>query len=444
MTETTTRRPVNAHPAATVVLLRPGPSGLQALLTRRPATMAFASDMYVFPGGRVDAADTDAGLAARSVRTAAEASVALGGDLDPTVALAAHIAAIRELFEEAGVLLANVGGAAPDAISGGGALGIDLAAARTAMLRGETDLPALATRLDLRLRTDLLIPLSRWVTPSDFRRRFDARFFAAQLPAGVEPTFEGGEVAGHVWLRPTDALEAMAEGRLAMWLPTSATLQQLEHVASLTQIAERLAPGLLGTATVETLTAEVTRIQMPAGGGVAGQPVNAYLVGRRRFVLVDPGDPTGPALDAAVDLAARRGGAIESIALTHVDPDHAAGAEALAERLAIPVLCGPGGGRPLPYPVVELTDLTMLPAGDVALRAVAAPGPRADHFAFVIGNGSLLISGDLVGPRGARAVFGPPDDRAWQASLARLSDIAAGARWLPGHPAAADAVRAAT
>ena len=435
MTETTTHRPVNAHPAATVVLLRPGLSGLQALLTQRPATMAFASDMYVFPGGRVDAADADAGLAARSVRTAEEASVALGGDLDPTVATAAHIAAIRELFEEAGVLLADVGGAAPD---------IDLAAARTAMLRGETDLPALATRLDLRLRTDLLVPLSRWVTPSDFRRRFDARFFAAQLPAGVEPTFEGDEVAGHVWLRPTDALEAMAEGRLAMWLPTSATLQQLEHVGSLTEIADRLAPGLLGTATVETLTAEVTRIQMPAGGGVAGQPVNAYLVGRRRFVLVDPGDPTGPALDAAIDLAAAHGGAIEAIGLTHVDPDHAAGAEALAERLVIPVFTGPGGGRPLPYPVVELTDLTMLPAGDVALRAVAAPGPRADHFAFVIGNGSLLISGDLVGPRGARAVFGPPDDRAWQASLARLSDIAAGARWLPGHPAAADAVRAAT
>ena len=453
MTETTTRRPVNAHPAATVVLLRPGPSGLQALLTRRPATMAFASDMYVFPGGRVDAADADAGLAARSVRTAEEASVALGGDLDPTVAMAAHIAAIRELFEEAGVLLADVGGAVPDAILGDGALGIDLvggaapdidlAAARTAMLRGETDLPALATRLDLRLRTDLLVPLSRWVTPSDFRRRFDARFFAAQLPAGVEPTFEGDEVAGHVWLRPTDALEAMAEGRLAMWLPTTATLQQLEHVGSLTQIAERLAPGLLGTATIETLTAEVTRIQMPAGGGVAGQPVNAYLVGRRRFVLVDPGDPTGPATDAAVDLAAGRGGAIEAIALTHVDPDHAAGAEALAERLAIPVFCGPGGGRPLPYPVLELTDLTVLPAGDVVLRAVATPGPRADHFAFVIGDGSLLISGDLVGPRGARAVFGPADDRAWQASRARLKDIGAGARWLPGHPAAVDAADAA-
>ena len=434
---------MEARPAATVVLLRPGPSGLRALLTRRPATMAFASDMHVFPGGRVDAADADVGLAARSVRTAEEASLVLGGDLNPVVALAAHIAAIRELFEEAGVLLATVGDGTPDATVGDGAPDIDLAAARTAMLRGETDLPALATRLDLRLRTDLLVPLSRWVTPSDFRRRFDARFFAAQLPAGVEPTFEGDEVAGHVWLRPTDALEAMAEGRLAMWLPTTATLQQLEHVGSLTEIADRLAPGLLGMATVETLTAEVTRIQMPAGGGVAGQPVNAYLVGRRRFVLVDPGDPTGPALDAAADLAARRGGAIEAIALTHVEPDHAAGAEALAERLAIPVFCGPGGGRPLPYPVLELTDLTVLPAGDVVLRAVATPGPRADHFAFVIGDGSLLISGDLVGPRGARAVFGPPDDRAWQASRARLKDIGAGARWLPGHPAAVDAADAA-
>ena len=399
---------MEARPAATVVLLRPGPSGPRALLTRRPATMAFASDMHVFPGGRVDAADADVRLAVRSVRTAEEASLVLGGDLDPAVALAAHIAAIRELFEEAGVLLATVGDGTPDATVGGGAPGIDLAAARTALLRGETDLPALAARLDLRLRTDLLVPLSRWVTPSGFPRRFDTRFFAAQLPTGVEPTFEGDEVAGHVWLRPTDALADMADGRLAMWLPTSATLQQLEYVGSLTEIAERLAPGSLGIVTVESLTAEVTRIQMPAGGGVAGQPVNAYLVGRRRFVLVDPGDPTGPALDAAVDLAAERGGAIEAVALTHVDPDHAAGAEALAEHLAIPVFTGPGGGRPLPYAVLELADLALLPAGDVPLRAVIAPGPRADHLAFLIGDGSLLISGDLTGIRGARAVFGPP------------------------------------
>ena len=92
-----------------------------------------------------------------------------------------------------------------------------------------------------------------------------------------------------------------------------------------TEIRERLAPGRLGDVVVEPVSDAVTRIVMPAGGGVAGQPVNAYLVGRRRFVLVDPGDPTGPALDRAIALAAERGGTIEAIALTHVDPDHAAG-----------------------------------------------------------------------------------------------------------------------
>ena len=102
------------------------------------------------------------------------------------------------------------------------------------------------------------------------------------------------------------------------------------------------------------MSPEVTRVVMPAGGGVAGQPVCAYLVGHRRFVLVDPGDPTGPGLDRALALAARDGGAIEAVALTHVDPDHAAGAEAVAEILGVPVFVGPGGGRPLPYEVREL------------------------------------------------------------------------------------------
>ena len=120
----------------------------------------------------------------------------------------------------------------------------------------------------------------------------------------------------------------MADGRLTLWLPTSTTLQQLEHVASIDEIrdaararAARLGPGR------RTVDDAIIRIVMPAGGGVAGQPVCAYLVGRRRFVLVDPGDPTGPALDRALALAAERGGADRGVALTHVDADHAAGAE---------------------------------------------------------------------------------------------------------------------
>ncbi len=204
--------------------------------------------------------------------------------------------------------------------------------ARSALVKGEAAFAEIAGALDLRLRTDLLVPLSRWVTPVGFPRRFDARFFVASLPDGIEPTFEGGEVAAHTWLRPTDALDAMADGRLAMWLPTSTTLQQLEHATSIEEIAERLAPRSLADVEVEPLSGDVTRIVMPAGGGVAGQPVCSYLVGHRRFVLIDPGDPTGPALERAIELAAAAGGTIEAVALTHVDPDHAAGAE--ADRLA--------------------------------------------------------------------------------------------------------------
>ena len=298
-----TAGPVDARPAATVVLLRPGSAGLEVLLTQRPTTMAFASDAHVFPGGRVDPDDAAPGLAGRSVRSAADASLALGGDLAPPVALAAFLAAIRELFEEAGVLLAETTASAATIAEG-----------RSALLRGETTFPELAEALDLRLRTDLLVPLSRWVTPEPYPRRFDARFFAAALPDGATPTFEGGEVAAHAWLRPTDALAAMAAGRLTLWLPTSTTLQQLEHVASLDEIRERLAPGPLGEVLTETVDDAIVRIVMPAGGGVAGQPVCAYLVGRRRFVLVDPGDPTGPGLARALALAAERGGPIEAVA----------------------------------------------------------------------------------------------------------------------------------
>jgi glyoxylase-like metal-dependent hydrolase (beta-lactamase superfamily II) len=310
---------------------------------------------------------------------------------------------------------------------------------RSALLRGDVTLAGLAEELDLRLRTDLLVPLSRWVTPAGYPRRFDARFFSASLPDGAVPSFEGGEVAAHAWLRPADALTAMADGRITMWLPTSTTLQQLEHVTSVDEIRERMAPGMLGVVRVDEPSDEVTRIVMPAGGGVAGQPVCAYLVGRRRFVLVDPGDPTGPGLDRALAFAAARDGVIEAVALTHVDPDHAAGAEAVAERLGIPVLVGPGGGRPLPYEVRETDDLESLDAGDVTIRAVHAPGPRPDHQAFIVGDGALVLAGDLEGGRGARSVTGPPDAAAWDASRRRLVAGAPSAAWLTGHPIEPDA-----
>lgn len=417
--------------AATVVLLRSGRRGFEALLTRRPTTMAFAADMHVFPGGRVDAADADAGLGSRSVVSATEAARALGGDLTPETALATYVAAIRELFEEAGLLLADTGEdrTFPPAAS--------LSLARSALVGGEADFGTIVAELGLRLRTDWLMPLSRWVTPATFPRRFDARFFAAELPAGGRVTFEGDEVAGYDWLTPTGALEAMAAGRIGLWVPTSATLQQLEHVATIDQIRERLAPGPLGGVEVDEITPDVTRIVMPAGGGVAGQPVCAYLVGRHRHVIVDPGDPTGPALERAVTIARSRGGRIEAVALTQADPDHAAGSEALAVELDIPIIAGAGAGRALPYEVREVVDDSILTFGDVPLRAAATPGPNREHVAWLVGDrGVVVLSGDLDGHRGSHAVLGPWDEATAAASRERIERLAPAATWLPGHPAA--------
>jgi glyoxylase-like metal-dependent hydrolase (beta-lactamase superfamily II)/8-oxo-dGTP pyrophosphatase MutT (NUDIX family) len=423
-------------PAATVVLVRPGSTGPEVLLTRRPASMAFAADMYVYPGGRVDPGDADRAVADRSVLTAPEAARGLGGDLPADDALAAYVAAIRELFEEAGVLLADGPGAqvVPRSL---------VAAARTALVGGDASFATIAAELGLTLRTDLLVPLSRWVTPPTMPRRFDARFFVAELPDGARVSFEGDEVADHAWHTPGDALRAMAAGEAGMWVPTSATLQQLEHAGSVAEMRDRLAPGSLGAIEVHALGSNVTRIVMPAGGGVAGQPVCAYLVGRQRHVLVDPGDPTGPSLERAIELAAARGGSIAAIALTHVDPDHAAGSEALAEMLGIPIVGGPGAGDPVPYEVATLADLERLDACDVPIRAVHAPGPRPDHVAFLVGEPDaieLVIGGDLDGRRGARAIVGPVDETALAASRARLRALAPGAAWLGGHPGLASRV----
>ena len=339
-------------PAATVVLTRPAPGGvgLEVLLTRRPASMAFAPDMHVFPGGRVDAADADPRLLARGVAA------------DPNA-----IAAIREAFEEVGILLGDIGRSARG-----------LAEARATMLAGDQSFLDVVEAFEVRLRTDLLVPLSRWVTPPPMPRRFDARFFVAPAPAGVEVTLVGDEVVEHGWYTPRGALDAMAAGGFGMWAPTSATLQQLEHVADVEEVRTRLAPldpAPQARVEVEDVAADVVRIRLPAGGGVAGQPIDAYLVGRQRFVLVDPGDSTGAGAGTCCRGGRReRGGAIAGIALTCADPDHVAGAEGLAGQFDVPVFGGPGVGRDLPFDPTEVGEGSVIEVGDVALRVVETPG----------------------------------------------------------------------
>jgi glyoxylase-like metal-dependent hydrolase (beta-lactamase superfamily II) len=215
-----------------------------------------------------------------------------------------------------------------------------------------------------------------------------------------------------------------------LWVPTSATLQQLEHVRLFDQIRERLGPRRAEGIRVLEEEPGVVRVVLPSAGGVEGQPVNAYLVGRRDVVVVDPGDPSDAAAEALLEVARKRTATIVGVVLTHADPDHAAGAEALAGRISVPIYAGPGAGRDLPHDVVELADGGRVPVGDIELAVLATPGVRADHIALAAAG--FFLAGDVVGPGPSRSILGPPDVPAWLASLDRLAALGP-RRLLPGH-----------
>jgi len=389
-------RAAQPRDAATIVLRRPGPAGPEALLTRRPATMAFAPGAYVFPGGRVEPGDADPRLVRRSRLPPDEARRRLGEALADEVALAFHVAALREAFEEVGILLAvpaAEGGIAPVSISPtcprGPAGEAELARLRAALAAGTVSFADVCERLDLELRTDLLVPIARWVTPAGFPRRFDARFFAAPAPPSALVIADPNEVADHRWLTPGAALAAMQAQELDLWLPTACTLDGLD---GLDQIGDqelpgrRAASGGAGRLAVERVAPGLVRLDFPGAGGAPGRPGRGYLVGHRELVVVDPGDPSPAVLEAIEQAASAIGGRIDGIVVTRVDARHAGGAFDLAQRLGLAVYCGPGGAGWLPAPLVELADGAIVPAGDLPLRVVA-PG-RADR-------GRVTLVGDV-------------------------------------------------
>jgi recombination protein RecT len=408
------RPPVEPRPAATIVLVRSTPGGLEVLLTRRPDSMFFAGGLHVFPGGRVEAADSDPRLVAR----------ARGPVEDPAFQVAHRIAAIRETWEEVGVLLAAPpAGAAPSTLS------------RDARSASDLDLLDLVEHHDLQVRTDALVEIARWTTPRSFPRRFDARFFAAELPPEAVLQPDSREVASHAWLTPRAALAAMAEGTIGMWPPTSTTLQRLERATTFDAVRDGLALGpeiAIGrTPVADGLVVMTGR----SAFGPGGRPANTVLVGRRDVVVIDPGDPDSEFLDAIEAEVTGHGGRIVAIALTHVDPGHAAGSEELGARTGAPILVGPGGSAPLSWQVSELDDKAAIGEGDGAIVAVPTAGHRPDHLAFLTGDGTLIV-GDALTDR-PTVILPPEGDRAMQretlARIARLIEAGTVRRIVPGH-----------
>jgi 8-oxo-dGTP pyrophosphatase MutT (NUDIX family) len=207
--------------AATVLLLRDGGAGLEVYLQRRTQGMPFAGGMTAYPGGSVDPRDGDTEIG-WSGPSPAEWATAFG--CDERTARELVCAAVRETFEEAGVLLAGPdGGSVVPDVSGD-----DWEAQRQALLSRELSLAELLADRGLALRSDLLRPFAHWITPPVEPRRYDTKFFAAALPVGQEARDVSGEADEAAWLTPEAALRELAAGTRPMLPPTSHTLGQLQ------------------------------------------------------------------------------------------------------------------------------------------------------------------------------------------------------------------------
>lgn len=194
--------PATPHPAATMVLARPAPSGFEVLLLKRPEESRFAAGAWVFAGGRVDQQDADPAVHDRLDTD--------GGGGEPQ----ALVAAIREQFEETGLL---VGGARADPGR--------VARARRALLSGRTTFPEVVRELELDFRALEVAYFARWITPEKLARRYDARFFLSIHPGGEPELID--ELVEAAWLRPGRALDEFSAGELPLLFPTRKTLEAL-------------------------------------------------------------------------------------------------------------------------------------------------------------------------------------------------------------------------
>ncbi|MFM8626473.1 MAG: NUDIX hydrolase [Actinomycetota bacterium] len=217
---------VPVRPAATVLLVRDADGGgIEVFMLRRTFSAAFASGMFVFPGGKVDEVDGIAEIGELcDGLTDAEASGLLG---IPTGGLAYWVAAVRECFEEAGVLLARYAGTGEVIRFDDDAVAAQFQAERENIHDGSVALLELCKRENLRITTDEIHYVSHWITPKGERRRFDTRFFVARAPGAQHALHDDGETIESMWIRPEDAIRRWKEGDLMLMPPTAANIEFL-------------------------------------------------------------------------------------------------------------------------------------------------------------------------------------------------------------------------
>jgi glyoxylase-like metal-dependent hydrolase (beta-lactamase superfamily II)/8-oxo-dGTP pyrophosphatase MutT (NUDIX family) len=457
-------KPADLWKAATVLLLRDSHNGVEVLMTRRATTASFAPGAYVFPGGGIE--DADAQCHALSTRRSTQTDARL------TEAMAA----IRESFEELGVLLARH------------ADGRFATAADIAGMDRHAPLAAQCAAKGLTLAGADVFVLAHWTTDRDLPRRFDVPFLVARMPDDQTPVADDVEQFEPCWVSPVQALAQHQAGNFFMIFPTIRTLERLqrfntvdavladcageqplwtscpragllagvearymEHEAPFGELALVCPDGQIGhaldwqTAAPVQLLRNVMRLTAPNPGMMTGPGTNSYLVGDAAsgYTVIDPGPADMAHLQRLYNAA---GGDIHTIVCTHSHPDHSPGAAPLQAMChpAPPVLGLPSGpharddSRFTPDRSLQNNELLKQSNHGLAadstqkepfsgdghtLKVIHTPGHAANHLCLVLVEDGLLFSGDHI-LNGSTTVINPPDGAmtAYLDSLDVLSD----------------------
>ena len=256
--------PVTPLDASTVLLTRDSDDGIEVFMVVRHSKADFASGALVFPGGKVDPEDADPKLGERHGM-----KVTL-----PTRLMALRVAAIRETFEEASVLLARERGT-PDLIGPSRQTAL-VRKYRIPIYEGDITMTEMINAENLELACDVLVPFAHWITPERVPKRFDTHFFLAPAPQRVDAQHDGTESVGSVWITPKTAIADAEAGHRSVMFPTRMNLSMLDQSAT-------VADALALAATTEVVTV-MPKAEKVVGGRIMHIPIEAGYGASKFFV----------------------------------------------------------------------------------------------------------------------------------------------------------------
>ena len=407
------------RPASTSVMLKESADGPELLFVRRPAAMRFLGGFHAFPGGALDPEDASRELFSLSTLTAQEADRSMK-DAEAAPALAFYIAALRELFEEMGVLFADREGSfvALD--------GATVASGRAALASGEKGFAEVLRDLGVRLATDRLRYFTRWLAPEILPIRFDARVFIAAWEGNPDP--DPGEVDQMRWMTPGTALRLAETGEILLAPPTAATVSALSPFATIDEMLDARSSD--EERVIHRDSEVVRRILAPNASVMTGPGSNTYLVGRDELIVIDPGSME-PAHLRTIATAGR----IRTIVVTHGHSDHFSGALELAEMTGAELAASWMFGKTDSPDAFgrRIAEGDHLDVENLSLEVLETPGHASDHLCLWLPEERSLFSGDLILGEGT-TVISPPDGNLidYMRSLEKVAALKPD-RIYPGH-----------